>query len=400
MRIAFLIERLDPTRGGAETYVSDFTARLAAEGHDVHVFSRSGSLSPAGVTLHPVPVTGLGRAMRTLSFARNVERMLARHAHGGLASERFDVVQGTAWTWTQDVFQPHNGVYRAMLAARLRRRHGMGALCERLGRRIGPKQIVFRWIERAQYVRRPAMLFIALSRMVQRDMQTFYGLAAEKIELVYNGVDTERFHPRNRETHRATVRARHGIGTDEVVFIIVAQDFERKGVRQTVECVTEKLPPSRLLVVGRGRVEKLRPLAEARAPGRVIFTGAVADTACYYAAADVCVLPTNYDPCSLVVLEALASGLPVITSTMNGAGELMTHGKEGWIIGSSADRSFAASEHVTELADSMHTLFEPTLRKKMGDAARALAEKHTLHHNYRRMMEVYEKVLKRKKPQC
>jgi UDP-glucose:(heptosyl)LPS alpha-1,3-glucosyltransferase len=398
MRIAFLMERLDPARGGAETCVSDFTARLATEGHDVHVFSRRESVPPAGVTLHPVRVRGVGRAMRTLSFARNVEKMLARHTHGGPASQRFDIVQGTAWTWTQDVFQPHNGVYRAMLAAKLRRHRGMRAFGERLGQQIGPKQMVFRWIEQVQYVRRPAVLFVALSRMVQQDMERCYGLAAAKIELVYNGVDTRRFHPRNREVHRAAVRQRCGIGGDEVVFLIVAQDFERKGVRETVECVTRKLPPCRLFVVGRGRVEKFRGLAEGCAPGRVIFTGAVADTAPYYAAADACVLPTNYDPCSLVVLEALASGLPVITSTMNGAGELMTHGREGWIIGSSRDRSFVAAEHVTELADVMHRLFEPTLRKKMGDTARVLAEKHTLHHNYQQMMAVYEKVLRRKKP--
>jgi UDP-glucose:(heptosyl)LPS alpha-1,3-glucosyltransferase len=100
-----------------------------------------------------------------------------------------------------------------------------------------------------------------------------------------------------------------------------------------------------------------------------------------------------------VVLEALAAGLPVITSTMNGAGELMTHGREGWILGTGRDNGFAASEHVTELAELMQKLFEPGLRKKMGDAARALAEKHTLHHNYRQMMEVYEKVPARKKSQ-
>jgi len=391
MKIAFLIERLDPARGGAETYVSGFTARLAREGHDVHVYSRPGSVMPAGVTLHPVAVSGVGRGLRTLSFGRNVRRMLA--------AERFDVVQGTAWTWTQDVFQPHNGVYRAMLKARRRTRRGMSALCERVAQALGPKQNVFRWIEREQYLRRPARVFVALSRMVRQDMESCYSLAADKIELVYNGVDTERFHPRNRQTHRAETRSRHGIGAEETVFLVVAQDFERKGVPETVECVTGKLPACRLLVVGKGPVEKLRAWAESRAPGRVVFAGPVADTAPWYAAADAFVLPTNYDPCSLVVLEALAAGLPVITSTMNGAGELMTHGREGWILGTPGDRGFAASEHLPELAERMQKLFEPALRKKMGDAARTLAEQHTLRHHDRQMMEVYEKVLARKKSQ-
>ena len=73
MKIAFLIKRLDRARGGAETYASDFTRMLVAEGHDVHVFSRGDAVVDEGVTLHPVPVRGVGRSWRTLSFARRGE---------------------------------------------------------------------------------------------------------------------------------------------------------------------------------------------------------------------------------------------------------------------------------------------------------------------------------------
>lgn len=373
MKIAFLIERLDPSRGGAETYVGDFTAMLAAEGHDVHVFSRSDSVVPRGVTLHPVSVRGVGRAWRTLSFARNVRKMLAR--------ERFDVVQGVGKTCTQDVYQPHGGVHRAMLVQESLAHRGFRHA-------FSPKQVVFRWIERVQYVRRPAQAFVALSEMVKRHMQDFYDVPDEKIEVVYNGVDTERFHPRNRETHRAPAREKYGIADDEVVFLIVAHNFRLKGVPELVECVTGDFPPCRLLVVGRNRLAKrLKDLAESRAPGRVIFTDAVPDTAPCYAAADVYAHPTWYDPCSLVVLEALASGLPVITSLFNGAGELMSENIEGHLVEPGC---------AGKLAERMRGLLDKAVRERMGRAARALAEKHTVRHNCRQMLEIYEKVLRRK----
>jgi len=380
MKIAFLIERLDRSRGGAETYAGDFTRMLVAEGHEVHVFSRCDAVVDKGVTLRPVPVRGVGRSGHTLSFARLVEKMLS--------VEAFDVVHGVGWTVSQDVYQPHGGVHRATLAANVRATKCLSRLLKRIGYRLSPKQAVFRRIERRQYLDNPARVFVALSEMVRRDMQTFYDVPDEKIEVVYNGVDTERFHPHNAETHRESLRERYGIGDGEVVFLVVAHNFRLKGVPELVACVTKDLPRCRLVVVGRNRMQKgLKASAESRAPGRVVFTGAVPDTVPYYAAADVYVHPTYYDPCSLVVLEALASGLPVVTSTMNGASELMTDGVEGYVVKPGAG---------PELAERMHRLFDTPLRNKMGRAARALAEKHTLRHNYREMMAAYEQVLRRK----
>jgi UDP-glucose:(heptosyl)LPS alpha-1,3-glucosyltransferase len=377
MKIAFLIERLNPARGGAETYSFDFTAGLASEGHEVHAFSRGGSVVPPGVTLHPVKVRGVGRAWRTLSFARGVDKALRR--------EEFDIVHGVGWTFPRDVFQPHGGVHRAML---IHSRMHLGLLRGLAGEfraDFSPREISYRLIERAQYERRSAAVFVAVSRMVKEHMAVFCKAPLERIEVVHNGVDTERFHPRNREAHRSTVRMRHAIADDEVVFLCVAHNFRLKGVPELIRCVTAKdFPPCRLLVVGGGKPGKLRGLARARAPGRVIFTGAVTDTAPYYAAADVYAHHTHYDPCSLVVLEALASGLPVVTSTMNGAAELMTEGVEGYAVEQGA---------VGEFSERMRALFDDALRKGMGAAARALAEKHTIRHNYLDMMRVYRKAL-------
>jgi len=377
VKIALLIERLDPARGGAETWVDGFSTTLVAEGHDVHVFSREGGITPAGVTLHAVAVSGVGRGMRTASFARNVEAMLAK--------ESFDVVHGVGRTLGQDVYGPHGGVHAATLEANRRLCGPLEAAFKRLSCRLSLKQHVFRRIEHAQYVNRAAHVFVALSQRVKRDMQRFYNVPDEKIAVVYNGVDVERFHPRNREASRGAFREQFRIGEDETVFLIVAHNFRLKGVPELVKCVTGKFPPCRLLVVGGGNADQLIPFAARREPGRVLFIGPVVDAAPCYAAADVYVHPTWYDPCSLVVLEALASGLPVVTTTMNGASELMTDGEEGFVI-APGDRR--------RLAETLGTLLDRGLREKMGLAARTLAERHTTMHNVRDVMAVYEEVLR------
>jgi UDP-glucose:(heptosyl)LPS alpha-1,3-glucosyltransferase len=379
MKIALVIERLDPTRGGAETWAGAFTRALAARGHDVHVYSRRRSVAPEGVTPHPVAVSGVGRTMRTMSFARNVE--------AALAEETYDIVQGIGKTWTHNVYQPHGGVHAATMKANLAMLSKAGATLKRIAASISPKECVFRRIERRQFVEHPAEMFVALSQMVRSDMQRFYNVPDEKISIVYNGVDTERFNPQLRAERRAAMRYEWGIAPDDIVFLIVAHNWRLKGVHELVRCVTGKLPRSLLVVVGRGDSSALERFASARQPGRVRFPGAVDDAAACYAAADAYVHPTWYDPCSLTVLEALASGLPVVTTPMNGASELMTDGEQGFIV-PPGDRE--------ALHEALSNLFDPTLREKMGRAARTLAEAHTLGHNVDEMIAVFEKVLRLK----
>ncbi len=357
MKIAYLCEKFDPSLGGAERYAWDFTSALASAGHEVSVFAAvCGPEAPKGVTVRPV---------RGSDFGADVERELAE--------EEFDVVHGTGWTWGADVFQPHGGVHLANREARRACR-----LCDA----INPKQRRFRRIERRQYVERPPALFVALSEMVKRDMQRFYSVADEKIRVVYNGVDVERFHPRNREAFRADVRKRLGIGEDELVFLIVAHNFQLKGVGELSACVlAEGFPACRVVVVGKGK-------AVCRSEsGRLVLAGAVEDAAPYYAAADAYVHPTHYDPCSLTVLEALASGLPVVTTTMNGAGELMTDGREGFII---------PPRDPEALNSALWAMLEPARRAEMGLTARALAEEHTIGDNVREMLAVYEETIRLK----
>jgi UDP-glucose:(heptosyl)LPS alpha-1,3-glucosyltransferase len=118
--------------------------------------------------------------------------------------------------------------------------------------------------------------------------------------------------------------------------------------------------------------------------GLVIHAGAADDPVPYYAAADVFVLPTFYDPCSLSVSEAAASGLPCVTTRFNGAAELLTEGVDGSVISDPADD--------LELADALRPLMETSVRERMGSAARKLALKYTLDRNCDEIVSIYRQI--------
>jgi UDP-glucose:(heptosyl)LPS alpha-1,3-glucosyltransferase len=141
-----------------------------------------------------------------------------------------------------------------------------------------------------------------------------------------------------------------------------------------------------LLVVGNRRTSTFQ--RQARRLGvesHVTFLGPVDDPTACYAAADVYVQPTCYDCCSLVVLEALASGLPVITTSYNGAGELLTKGRHGYVVDDPFDPA--------PLADSMTKLLDGAIRLEMGINARALAEQHSFERNAGEIRDLYDEVV-------
>src|SRR4030043_243083 len=179
-----------------------------------------------------------------------------------------------------------------------------------------------------------------ISEMVYRDMSDYYGIPANRIAVIYNGVDIERFHPRNKK-YREGIRSQYGLGSEDLLLLFVSHNFRLKGLRYLIRAlalIKRKRENVKLLVIGRDRAEPYRRAAKKLGcEENVLFTGGVRDLERYYASADILVHPTFYDPCSLVVLEALASGLPVVTSRPNGASELLDDGRDGILLDDPAD---------------------------------------------------------------
>ncbi len=375
MRIALVIPHFDPRRGGAERWTWDFADRLARHAHEVHVVAETFGPGADRTVNHFVPVAGHTGSLRRLGFAAGAERILR-----GLGA---DIVHDMGHGWYGDVFMPHGGTRNGSFRQNLLFWPRGLRWAKRASAWLLPRYRTFRALERRQYGER--RLFVALSRMVERDMIAFHGVPPEQIRVVYNGVDTERFDPAERKRYRAAVRSELGV-QDAVVFLLVAHNFRLKGVPEAIRAaalLAAERRDFRVLVVGNDRPGRYNRLAQRLGCADVVrLVGSRSDTVPVYAAADVYLHPTYYDPCSLVVLEALASGLPVITTRHNGAGELITAGQEGSVADDPAD--------IAGLRDAMRELLASDVRHACGARARVLAERHDMERNYREMIAVYD----------
>ena len=382
MKIGLAIETFDPHRGGAEQWTFQFAQQLLAEGHEVHVVART--FSGPGCRL-PVVAHKLKKANSRLGFAAAAEKILREL--------KLDVVHDMGGGWYCHVFESHDGSRLAQWEQKVLRLPFWAQPVKRMMIRLLPRYRNFRKLFARQLNDR-RHLILALSKMVARDYQDYHGVLPEQIRLIYNGVDTRRFSPDNRDAHRQKTRRKLAVGSHEVLFLFVGHDFRRKGLATVLRAVGRLRAEGyrvRLLVVGGRHRWWYERLARRYGAGEVVkFLGPINDPVPYYAAADACVLPTFYDPCSLGVLEAASSGLPCVTTRCNGAGELITHGGDGYLLSDPADD--------VQLAQHMQQLLDPQLRRRMGEAGRKLALRHTLQYNCRQIIDVYREITAQQRP--
>jgi UDP-glucose:(heptosyl)LPS alpha-1,3-glucosyltransferase len=380
-KIRFAIGLLDfsKKRGGAERYLVDLCTRMAGEGYEVHVYAEHQDEEDPRITFHSVKTILFPKSLRLLSFAIRATK--------AIENGNYDITFGVGNTLRADILQPHGGVHWAWFWRSLRvYDHPILWAVKFLGRVFSPKQWVSGWIEDAPHQERPLRAIIAISDMVKQDMMHWYQIPEERITVVYNGVDIERFHPRNRQ-YREEIRRRYGIG-EELVILFVSNNFRMKGlgflIRALAEVKKEDHPSLRLLVLGRDRKEPyLRLAKKIGISEEVVFAGSTDEPEKYYGAADLLVHPTFYDACSLTVLEALASGLPVITTHFNGASGIITEGQEGFVISDPRDGK--------TLAEKISILLNLERVEKASVAARQLAESHSLERNWKEMKNIFQK---------
>lgn len=376
MRVAIVLEHLDPRRGGLEHWTWQFTRAMADRGHEMHVLARS--FAPQA-DHHRIRFHAVTAGRSRMQYAAALQRRLL-----GLDC---DIVHETGAGWHCDVFQPHFGSRQALLERRLRAMPAVLQPARRLAMGLLPRYRQFQRLAARQYVN-DGRLFVALSERVADDFVRFHGVKRDWIRIVPNGVDCARFSPGRRREFRASVREELRLGADTVLLLLVAHNFRLKGVGPALrglKLLRKRSAPVHLAILGGRRMQGYPLLARALGVREnVSFLGPRSDVVPYLAAADLLVHPTFYDSCSLVVLEALASGLPAVVSRAAGADELMTDGREGYVI---SDPRQAAT-----LADRIERLLDPRERSRMGAAARELALRHSFERNCDRIEEVYREI--------
>lgn len=324
MRIGVLRRRWVP-HGGGERFVEAFLSVLVGGGHEVHLYTESWARPVDGVTVHRVPALGAGSALRTLGYAWLAPRLAAG---AGLT-----LVHSFERTLRQDLYRAGEGCHRQWLE--LRRRYAPRVL--RAGPALRPLHRVVLAIERRICRGGGARLIAAPARLVAEGFERHWAPLAAPVVVLRNAVDTRRFHPDVRSALRPRARAEFGLRPEHRALLALGSGFERKGVATLVRALARLGPGRRTrfvaLVVGHGDRAGLDRLARrAGVAGHLRVLGPVEDPRPLYAAADVFVLPTLYDPSSNATLEALAMGLPVVTTATNGSAELLAPGRSGWVL--------------------------------------------------------------------
>lgn len=356
-----IISRPYTFHGGIESATAGLMRALVAHGHDVHRAGPGAQGAASGVTEHRLRLPPLPSAARGIALALAAAVVARRPG--------WDVVQSHERTLVQDVYRAGEGSHRAYLEA-------TGAPA---GRRL--HHAVTLALERRVFARTPQI--VAISQRGAQEIAERHAVPAARLSVVYNGVDLDRFHPRLRAEHREDVRKSTGIPSGAFTVLFAGSGFERKGLATAIRGFA-KLPDAgaRLIVLGRGDVPSYQRLAaELGVAERVVWLGARADIERWYAAADMLALPTRYEPFGNVHLEALASGLPVVTSRVAGGAEVVN------------DRCGAtiAPDDAGGLAEALEKL-RSRPAAELSAAARAAAEPYTFARQLAALEEVYRRL--------
>jgi UDP-glucose:(heptosyl)LPS alpha-1,3-glucosyltransferase len=304
MKIAFLIDRWQPRRGGAEWALAQLAAFLEARGHEVHAFGSEGPMpgEPAPGEFHKVRAWGWTRGAR--------ERRLAHALLAAAEAAGCEVTLGVRHLPRVDVLWLHGGTHAGTLRA--------------LDKPARGRHRTFLQLER-EALERGARRVVCVSELVGREVGELYPAALARLEVVPNGVDLERFHPRERAAARLALAGLFcdPVADDEALLSFVATNPELKGLPRLLEALASSQDLAWRLVIA-GPRDAQRWLDLARRSGlqreRVVAVPRL-DAVQLAAGADLCVLPSLREPSGLVVLEALAAGTRVLCSDRVGARE-------------------------------------------------------------------------------
>lgn len=361
MRIGIDIRRVDAASSGQQRYLWRLANWLSEHGEDVHVFSLKTSRgSPSGGTGPRVhSLVGKSRSgIREVVGALKLDVFFAN-------PERADAYAGLP----MHVLRPGYGTRQGVQNLRSIRSPWLRA-GYRLTRALPWEQASLRR-ERSWYQQTsPRPRIIAISDLMRRAIIEDYGVPEDRIHLIHNGVDLEEFSPERIGRNRAEQRQRFGVPEEAFCPLFVGHNFRRKGLPETLRAVAELGTDVHLLVAGRGigRLQRKRTHALVDRLGlhaRVHFAGDVVPVTDAYAAADAMVFPSWHDAFGFVVLEAMAAGLPVITTRLAGAHEVLRHGQDGLVLETPAAHR--------ELTDALRTLSDPARRAAIGTQAASRA---------------------------
>ncbi len=388
--VAIIMERADIALGGAERSVLELATSLSARGLKVDVFAATGRLNTRSI--HVVCPDSPRKRVSLRTFAKALRPRLAE--------KRYDIVHSVLPLDFADIYHPRGGTYaESVLRSAASYRNALMRSYKRLTAFANRRRTNLLGAERRLCRNADGPVIVALSKYVAAQLKQHYATAAERIVVIPNGVRTDkRINTHEADSLRTQILTHLNLkeADNPVLLLFVANNFRLKGLGPLIEAmsIAVRSPgerPGYLVAIGAGRTRRYRRLAARLGiKNRILFLGPVPHIQNALSVTDVAALPTYYDPSSRYVLEAIAAGKPVITTSFNGAADLFTHTRHGMVVDSpdnipelaraivhfsSTDNIRSASEAIVEdnlkqrvsvarVADRLVSLYESILQKK------------------------------------
>jgi len=322
LKIAFIRRKIDAAGGGAEKVAARFIEEFSRRGHRITFFgeeARNFSDRPLPCNWVKVPRRGLAFSP-TVRFHGQVQKLLARR------QSQFDIIYAMCRTFPADVFR----VTEQLHIEWLRRNYSPLA-------RLNPRHRGILKLEKRCFRPDRVRMVVTNSRLVMRQVIDCYDFPADRIRVVPNGVDRDKYYPVSGALEKQALRRALGWPDDKLILLFAAVDFRTKRLDLAINAlagIEERLRRRMVLaVVGGDHPEPFRSQA-AELGIETVFPGRASAMRQFYAAADLLYYPSPYEPFANVCLEAASCALPVLTTALNGSSELVEHGRGGYVVDS------------------------------------------------------------------
>jgi UDP-glucose:(heptosyl)LPS alpha-1,3-glucosyltransferase len=357
--------------GGAEQHAAELTDRLVCQtGYDFHVYATRWQKSAAPITFHQIPIISFPKFLTTLSFAYFVKRQIK--------CNNFSLVHSHERIFAADIFTLH-GIPHRYWVHNIRRKQ------------MSLYDLATAWVEKKLVYNGNCKKFIAVSSLTKDIFLQEYKINPDKVAVINPGVDLNDYAKQDKDFVRNSIRRELGINIAEPVILFVSMNFEIKGLDNIIQSLAKLKADGKsfkLLIVGKGNVKKYTRLAsQAQIANDIIFTGILSREKLIqiYLSSDIYIMLSKFDTFGMVILEAMAAGLPVIISSNVGAKDLVQEDKNGFIIGNTSDYGYIASK--------LKILFDENIRRKMSAAAYQTATENTWDMVATKYQDIYTDIL-------
>ena len=390
MKVAIVIEKYNPLRGGAERSSMEMAEALSKKGCDVTIVS--GKVDNAEETAGNIKVVDLEVVARRNVWFRVFDRAVSNY----FSKNKYDIVHSITPISVVDVYQPRGGSQLNAIQQKIALCKGLTRLYKRLTAGFNRARAMRLRGELKLSKGTAGPVVAVLSDYVARQFIEGYGTPIERIALIRNAVDVNKFELDSDCDKVVKLRNELDINDNTAVMLFVSADPVRKGLPELIEAFAlakkkriDIQAEIKLIVIGGFNFKHYAHHASSLGIGDdIIFYGKTMEVPLFMEVADALVLPTWEDACSRVVMEALAAGIPAISTDFNGASELFDDGKYGINIGSPSN--------IEVLADAINTMADKQTQQKYADniAASDLKERLSMDRHASELIELYNRIIK------